>query len=255
MNKYFDRLDYGRRLLYEPLKHSYSNEEIKAMLGFLITAMGYSEIVARNKVVQKVIMTRTSQNPKKVNKQILDLAKEVAVEKYDDVPPIKITEAEVKEIKKAETLPEQKILFIYLCYLRYRQALDGNYSDFYVYVPRQVFTENVGATYTGKHLNKLIFNLRAHGFLANKMGFTETKAVLFENRNSETAMEIKDLRGLGAVWTAYANPKYMYHKVLKQCVCCDTPFIDSATKNNTLYCSACRKLPQYKREIEKSEKC
>lgn len=255
MNKYFNRLDYGRRLLYEPLKHSYNNEEIKAMLGFLITGMGYSEVVAKNKVVQKVIMTRTSQNPKKVNKQILDLAKQVVAENYDDVPPIKITKAEVEAIKKAPTLPEQKVLFIYLCYLKYRQTLDGNLMDFYVYVPRSVFMENIGAAYSGNKLNKLIFGLRAKGLLANKVGFSESKAVLFENRNSETAMELSDLRGLGAVWTAYANPTYMRHKVLKTCTCCDMPFIDSSTKNNTLYCSACRKLPQYKREIGKSEKC
>lgn len=246
MNKYFNRLEYGRRLLYEPLKRTYNDEDIKAMLGFLITAMGYTELMAKNKVVQKLTMVSVKGNIKTLNKRVLNLAKQVVAENYDDVAPISITKSEVEAIMKAKTIPEQKILFVYLCYLKYRQNLDGDKSDFYVSVPRQAFVDNIGASCTGEKLNKLVFGLRAQGFLANKVGFTDTKAILFEHRHSETVLELSDLRGLGAVWTAFSNPSYMHHKILKKCVCCDTPFIDSATKNNRLYCSKCRILPQYR---------
>ena len=254
MNKYFNRLEYGRRLLYEPLKRRYSNEDIKAMLGFLITGMGFTEIMAKNKVVQKLSMIGSRYSSKALNKHVLTLAKQVVVENYDDVAPISITKSEVDSIMKAKTVPEQKILFVYLCYLKYRQNLDGNESDFYVSVPRQAFIDNVGSYCTGEKLNKLVFGLRAQGFLANKVGFTDTKAVLFENHYSETVLELSDLRGLGVIWTAFSNPSYMHHKVLKKCVCCDTPFIDSATKNNKLYCSKCRILPQYREKSGENEK-
>lgn len=254
MNKFFNRLEYGRRLLYEPIKRSYSAEDIKAMLGFLITTMGMSPTIAKNTVFEKVKITKLPTRQSEMSDYILKLAKQVANSGYNDISPLIITQEEIDSIMQLQSIREQKVMFIYLCFLKYRQAVDGNYSDCYVTVPRGEIQKAVGHLYSSNYFNRTIFHLRAKGFLTNKPGINEAKGVLIASPQGKKVFEIDDLRNLGMIWTAYNNPKYMHDKKLKKCSCCDAPFIDSATKNNTQLCSECKKLPQYRREMSKIEK-
>lgn len=249
MNKYFNRLEYGRRLLAEPVKNRYSREEIQAMLGFLITAMGQTPIVAKNMVVEKLQLTNRTLSEKKLNERVHGICKEIVANGYDDVAPIKILQSEVDSILTAKTVLQQKLLFVYLCHLKYQQNLTGNVDDFYVNVPRGLIHEGMGRRLKNDLINQTIFELRCQGLMCNKQGINETKGVLVSNFASETAFEVDDLRNLAAVWVAHTNKSYMRHKVLKKCGCCGAPFLDSTTKNNALYCGECRKLPQYKRKL------
>ena len=248
MNKYFNRLEYGRRLLAEPLKKSYTKEEIKAMLGFLITAMGQTPVTAKNMVAEKIKSTSKRQSEKKLSERVLGITREVVAEGYDDIAPIKIYKVEVDAILQMPTMLHQKIAFIYLCNLRYHQSLTGDTKDYYVNISRSRIYEGLGRTEGVEAVNKTIFDLRCRGLLCNKPGINETKGVLFEKASGDVAFEVDDLRNLGTIWNAHTNKTMMRHKVLKKCACCDAPFLDSSTKNNTLYCSACRRLPQYKRK-------
>lgn len=250
MNKYFNRLEYGRRLLAEPTKRHYGKEEIKAMAGFLITAMGQKPTVAKKMVMEKVRQSNKRASEKQLAELVSGIVKEVEVNGYEDVAPIEIYQNEIDEIMTAKTALQRTILFIYLCNLKYQRNLTGVNDGFYVTISKNRFHEGFGRPTSNKEVNQAIFGLRCQGLMSNKPGINETKGVLLSEPSGEVAFIVDDLRNLGTVLTAHTSKTRMRHSTLKKCACCSKPFIDSSTKNNTLYCADCRKLPQYKKKLD-----
>lgn len=240
MNVYFNRIEWGKHLLILPMKKKYTAADLASMVGFLMCHGGRNQDEAISEVWKKVKLCSSKWH----YERITESAKIISENGYKDVEPLKITKAEAEAIKSAGTNTKQKILFVLLCHVKYRNALNADKSD-WTTVSNHEIMDTASIKCNRADMMKALFELKESGYFINSKKITSNaKRITYRCETGEAALYVNDLRGLGAVWDDYANYK-MRRKKLKHCVLCDMPYIDGSTNNNFLYCEHCRKLPKY----------
>lgn len=254
MNKYFNRIEYGKQIFYKYKATHYGYKYLYAMVGYL-TSEGYSCIEAADIVWEKI----KDGYPAGVGRgrcyDLSSAARSIGHTGYTDVPPLSITIAEVENIFKAIDRSQMKLLFSLLCFVKYRNFLNKTDSDWVSSRDLQKASRAAGLHLSSKSLNKMIYDLKEKGFIVNSNKISSSaKKILYRNENSDPFITVDDLRGLGSVWTAAIDKRYMRNKKLKRCALCDAPFIDRSKTLNAKYCSVCKILPKYKIEDAESQK-
>lgn len=154
--------------------------------------------------------------------------------------PIPIFKEELDSIVTCGGIKKQKLLFTLLCYSK-----ASDYTNNWITTPARELFKSAGINMSIADQDNMIYELKEQGYLRNSKKIISNNIwvdVLPEDVEATAlALEIDDLRSLGAVYQAYVGGSLMAHKVLKKCRCCEAPFIDGSTKNNQLYCSSCRK--------------
>lgn len=242
MNKYFDRVAYGEKLVKE-LSPSYSTDDLYLMASYLLYEQRLSERETV-KFLNKAVAQTTRRDRKK---EILSQVNRAFEKKADDIPELRFYKEELELIKLLNDNKRQRVLFTMLAIAKYCNLLNPNNDD---WVSRQ---QNFIFSSAGVHKSiveqcQIIYDLKESGLIMNsKRADNNRVRVLFcRHESAKPALTCRDLRGLGAVYQNYIGGIYMRGKVLKQCPSCDTPFLDSSTHNNRLYCPSCRKLYPYK---------
>lgn len=254
MNKWFDRIEYGTQLLNGPVLQFYSMADISAMAGVCLWEWKLMEPDTVNLIWEKIKSNYSIYEEDDLRKRILKTVLKVAEKEYSDIPPIEVTQSEIDTIKNINGSNKQKLLFTILCYVKYTNALLQVDSDWMISNITEVF-QAAGVHISKFEQDKILFELKEAGLITHSMKITSNKfKIHYRNDHDETVFTVKDLRGLGAIWLDYIGGPYMKHRKLKLCRNCDAPFIDSSSKNNVLYCPACRKLASYQlnKRVEKS---
>ena len=245
MNKYFDRVAYGRKLI-EELSSSYSTDDIYLMASYLLYE-GHMNGAEAAKFINKAIAQTTRRDRKKEIKSQIERAYE---QKAFDVPELNFYKEELEAIGTLKDNKRQRVLFTMLAIAKYCNYLNPKNDDWVSKQQNFIFS-SAGVHDSIVEQCQVIYDLKEAGLIANskKTDSNRVKILFCRHDSARPVFTCRDLMGLGAIYQNYIGGIYMRGKVLKRCAACDTPFLDSSTHNNRFYCIKCRKLYPYKYNI------
>ena len=245
LNRYFNRLEYGKQLFYGHNPGYFRYDKMKAMAGYLMCGEGYRQRDAAELLWQKIRYTCPSYEDRSVEKNINKAVKSVQMGGYHDIEPLKITQPEIDAIRRATSIKKQKLLFVMLCLVKYRNAVEKVDKDWVTFDYGSV-VKLAGIHRSRKEINEMLCHLKRGGFLENSQLLTSNKKkITYRCEDGEPVMYIDDLRNLGVIWLDFVKDPCTRGKKLKRCQLCDAPFLDSSPTLNAKYCIDCSSGKRY----------
>ena len=244
MNRYFDRVAYGERLVTES-SPAYTTDDIYLMASYLLYEKRLSYDEAFETIRNKIILTTIRDRDKEIQSQI-DRAFE---SKASDISSIDFYKGELDIIASLEDNKKQRVLFTMLGIAKYHNALNYKNDD-WVSKPQNFIFSSAGVHASIVEQCKIIYELKENGMILNtrKADNNRVKILFCQHEPARPVLSCRDLEGLGAIYQNHIGGIYMRGKVLKRCPICDIPFLDASTHNNRVYCSKCRNKYIVKRE-------
>lgn len=246
MNKWFNRLEYGKWLVNaEQLR--YSDNDVYMMAGYLIWSEHLTADEAWDIISNKLQAVYTL--PTLIGRQKrFSAAMTRAMEKeYTDISPIQIRQKEIDTIATISSATQRRVLFTLLCFAKYNTMVNPE-NNGWVNFNDTMIKRSSGIYMSTIEYNEILFRLKEQGMIINSRKVTSNNMqVPWIANDGEIVYELADLRGLGDVyvyhWGQYLpseNNHRVFKGILKYCCKCGAPFLDKSSHHNRMICSQCK---------------
>ena len=246
MNKWFDKIEYGKYLVNTELPR-YSDNDAYMMAGYLIWSGGLSQKEALDVIWNKFEIAYTHSTLIARQKRVVTAVCKAFEKAYGDVTPLSVYQQELDVIATISSAIQRRVMFTLLCFAKYNRQINPE-NDGWVNFDDTMIRKSSGVSVSSAEYNDMLYQLKERGLITNSKRITSNNMKVNCLQDSgDTVYRINDLRGLGDVyvynWGQYLpadNNHRAFRGVLRQCSKCGSPFLDKSSHHNRLKCSCCR---------------